>query len=156
MTKGSAVDIRELIDATKGDRSYADLAKASGNKPTRQRWQQLHTQQPKGFPEPASILGIAAALRVTPIAVVHAFAQSFGIVVKEQARLVELLPPGVERLDDDDVRQILALIARLTPGKVVPLSDARGRPASRRGEKQIAADRSGDRDETGKKPGDDT
>lgn len=152
MPKGSAVDIRELIDATKGDRSYADLAKASGNKPTRQRWQQLHTQQPKGFPEPESIQGIAAALHVTPLAVVHAFASSFGIAIKEQSRLVELLPPGVDRLADDDVRQILALIARLTPAtraKVVPLSDRRDKPSPRRGEPKVAADRTKDPNDTG-------
>jgi hypothetical protein len=132
------VDIRALIEAMKGDRSYADLAKASGNKPTRQRWQQLATDQPKQFPEPETIHGIAAALRVTPLTVVHAFAESFGIVVKDEPRLVQLLPPGIERLSDDDVRQVVNIAARLvpdSPAKIARLSDRRDTPkAPPRGE----------------------
>lgn len=108
------MDLAELVRATKGDRSYADLAHATGGVPGAKRWQQIATKPLKNFPDPPTIRAIAKALRVSETKVVMAAAASLGLSTSEgQSRLVELLPPAAGGLTDKQITAVLAIIDAL-------------------------------------------
>jgi transcriptional regulator with XRE-family HTH domain len=151
------MDIRELIALTKGGRSYADLAKASAMSPSRQRWQQLESGRPalKAFPDPDTIVRMAAALKVSQTTVVLALAESLGLHVKHDSRLVELLPPGHDRLGDTAIATVLAVVRELLPpSNVVTLSPATDRPAPDTRGLKIATDRDEEPADDGSTSGD--
>lgn len=105
------MDLAQLIAATKGDRTYAELADRAGGDPGRQRWHQLATKPIKNFPDPPTILGLSRALSISPHAVIRACAESLGFDrPDEQPRLVTLLPPAVDFLSDRQVDLVRALV----------------------------------------------
>ena len=120
------MNLAELIRTTKGDRSYDDLARAAGGAPGRQRWQQLASNVAlKNFPDPESIRAIARALGVTQRAVVDAAAESLGLEVRRsRSRFEELLPDGVDDLDDDALAGILAVLRALARAEGAPTTKA--------------------------------
>lgn len=139
------MDIRELLDATRGGRSFEELAAAHPNSPSRQFWHQLATKPQRAFPKPETIRGIAATLRVTQATVVLAWAQSLGIPMVHEARLAQLLPPGSEQLSDSAIATVLSMVNELIPeapaGKVLPMSAPTSRQARTRtptGEQKVA------------------
>ncbi|MGN8245271.1 hypothetical protein ACTHAM_002390 [Cellulomonas soli] len=109
------MNLAELIRTTKGDRSYDDLARDAGGAPGRQRWQQLASTMPlKNFPDPDSIRAIARALGVSQRAVVDAAGESLGLdIARGRSRFEELLPDGVDLLDDDAQAAVLAVLRAL-------------------------------------------
>lgn len=107
----------ELIAAHKSSRSYPELARAAGGVVTDKRLQQLAQGQFKEFPEPATIIGLAKALRVSETSVLLAFAESLGLnVTRSVAPLLELLPASVADLPENQVRAIAGLIYEFTEG----------------------------------------
>ncbi len=129
------MNISELITATRHGRSYQQLAEVEveGN-PNRARWHQLESRskQVRAFPEPMTIIAMAHVLGVTPETIVRAFAESLGVPFSEErSRLVNLLPPDIDRLSDEAVQALLMSVrAHLAPSNVVPLSAVSDRPAS--------------------------
>lgn len=105
------MNLRQLIATTKGDRSYEDLAKASGGTPQAARWWAMATDDLKVAPTPSTIRAVARALGVTERQVWLAVGESLGLQVGERdSRLVQLLPPGTEELTDDATASVLAMI----------------------------------------------
>jgi hypothetical protein len=106
--------IAELIAATKGDRSYNDLERDSGNLVSGKRWQQIGAGQPgvKTYPDPESIPGMAKALRVSQEAIVDAYSKALGIEIGTPSQLIMMMPPGTEDLTTDSVRILREIIAR--------------------------------------------
>lgn len=106
------MNLAELIRIAKGDRSYDQLARDSGGRPTSARLQQIATTNPlKNFPDPPTIRGLAAGLRVTQASVVLAAAESLGLDARVSAsRLAALLPAGVDDLTDSQIGAILGII----------------------------------------------
>ena len=146
LLEGLTMNIRELIASTRGDRSYAQLAEARPDSPSRQFWQQLATQEQKTFPKPETIRAIAEVLGVTPAVVVLAWAESLGIPMRSESRLAMLLPPGTESLSDPSISAVLTLVRELIhsePSNVVPLSAPPGRPSrgTPMGEQRVASQR---------------
>lgn len=140
------MNLAELIRTTKGDRSYDDLARAAGGTPGRQRWAQLATKgRPlKNFPDPTTIETLATVLGVSQRKVILAAAESLGLDVSSPGdRLVDLLPPGLDELDEDE-RGALLTVARVlsrrrqpdyvlrTPDGVVMVAEAK-RPSNAAG-----------------------
>lgn len=106
------MDLAELIRTAKGDRSYEQLARDCGGRPTAARLQQIATTIPlKNFPDPPTIRGLASGLRVTQASVVLAAAESLGLDVRVSgSRLAGLLPAGAESLSDGQISAILAVV----------------------------------------------
>lgn len=105
------MNLADLIRTAKGDRSYDQLARDSGGKPSAARLQQIATIPLKNFPDPPTIRSLARGLRVTESAVVLAAAESLGLDVRVSgSRLTALLPAGVEDLTDDQVTAVLGVI----------------------------------------------
>lgn len=108
------VTLHDLIRARIEERgwNYADLARRSGNRLTRSRWQQIGTGvRLRSFPEPASIEAMAAALEVDVTTVLLATAQSIGLDARRGGpTLAHLLPAGTDRLSDQMRDAILTLI----------------------------------------------
>lgn len=103
----------DLIRAMKGDRTYHDLAAASGGSPGAKRWEQMVNTPLKGFPDPATIATIARALGVTQDTVVRACCESLGIQVQGSGSLLVSMVssiPGTERLTDEQVRAFVSLL----------------------------------------------
>lgn len=99
------MNLSELIRTHKGRRSYADIEKDCGGYPSAKRIQQLATQPLKNFPDPPTIQALARGLRVPEVTLVLAVAETLGLDVhRGQARLLDLLPPDIETLTDDQVR----------------------------------------------------
>lgn len=108
------MNLNELIAATKGDRSYADLAALAKQDPGSKRWQQLATQRIKNFPDPPTILGMSRALGVSPLTVIHAAAESLGFEVRrDQSRLATLLPPAADALGDTQIAAVRQMVLAL-------------------------------------------
>lgn len=110
------MDLAELILANKGERSYETLSRACGGVPTAGRLQQIagRGRSLANFPDPPSIRGLARGLGVTELAVVVAAAQTLGLDVdRALPRLVQMLPAGVEFLDEHEVNVVLTMIQTL-------------------------------------------
>jgi hypothetical protein len=116
----------ELIRAMKGDRTYHDLAAAAGGSPGWKRWEQMVNRPLAGFTDPATITNIARALGVTEDTVVKACCESLGIEVRDSGSLLASMVssiPGTERITDDEVRAIVALVrvaAARAPQEIEP------------------------------------
>lgn len=105
------MDLSELIDAHRGARSYAELARDCGGSPTDKRLQQLVRQPIKNFPDPATVAALARGLRVSQSVVVLATAESVGLDVRtSMPRLVDLLPAGASRLTEQQAAAIAHLV----------------------------------------------
>lgn len=92
--------------------SYSDLARRSGDRLNRNRWQQFGTgRRLTRFPEPANIVLMAEVLEVDVTTVLHAVAQSLGINARRRGPdLAHLLPAGTDRLSDRTRDAILAIV----------------------------------------------
>lgn len=120
------MNLAALIRATKGDRSYEDLARLSKGQPGAKRWQQLATQPQKNFPDPPTIRGMARALGVEEVRVIIASAATLGLEVTtaQESHLVSLLPPGLGRLTNVQVTAIRSVVlAMLNPGEGVSVDE---------------------------------
>lgn len=110
-------NLADLISARKAERgwTYQQLADRADGAISRQRWQQLGTGiRIKEFPEPATIQSIAHALEVDITLVVLAVAASIGFAVKQRdSALAAMLPPGADRLTDDQRDVVLAVVRAL-------------------------------------------
>lgn len=118
------MNLSELVEATKGDRSYEDLAKQSGGSPGRQRWQQLATQPQKNFPDPPTIRSVAKVLDVSEERVVLAAAESLGLTtVREQSTVAALLPPSADRLTDKQIFAVVSVVRAMIDPEPDPSKD---------------------------------
>lgn len=95
--------------------SYADLAKQSGDRLTRSRWQQLGTgTRMKSWPEPATVRIVVETLGFDYATVVLAAAKSLELPVDRRGTLLsQLLPAGTDLLSDEVVDGVLALLRSL-------------------------------------------
>lgn len=144
-----AMDLMELIRATKGDRSYADLERAGGGSPSAKRWQQLATKPQANFPDPPTIRAMARALGVSESSVIVAAGRSLGLTLDApEGPLVDLLPPGAKKLTHHQVSAVLAVIRAMlepadapakTRGDEVPLPPIHDVPTETPGLRMISA-----------------
>jgi hypothetical protein len=105
------MNLAELIRTGKGDRSYEQLARDCGGRPTAARIHQIATGQARSFPDPPTIRGLARGLRVTEATVVLAAAEALGLDARlSGSRLETLLPAGIDNLTDEQVNAVLAVI----------------------------------------------
>lgn len=118
-------DLASLIKARKGDRSYDQLERDAGGKPTAARWQQLAMKPQRNFPDPETIHGISRALRVTETEVVMAAARTLGIPVREDSH-GSLSTAGLSQDQVHIVRMVIAALAdarREDPSDGTPIAD---------------------------------
>lgn len=110
----SVLTLQQLVRARMDDRgwSYSDLARRSGDRLTRGRWQQLGTGvRMKSFPEPDNLVAMADALEVDVTSVLIACAQTLGIDARRRGPdLAVLLPAGTDRLSERMRDGILTII----------------------------------------------
>lgn len=103
--------IKQLVNsALDGGKTLRKLETASGGRVKYQTFQKYATgEQPKAFPESETIKGFADALEVTETAVVLAIAKSLGITIEAESGFAMQLPRGIDQLDDEMQRAILAV-----------------------------------------------
>lgn len=102
------MNLAELIQSHKGDRTFAELQRDCGDYPSDKRLQQLATQPQKNFPDPPTIQALAQGLRVPEVVVVLAAAETLGIDTRRATpALLDRLPAGVDLLSEDQVRAIV-------------------------------------------------
>ena len=112
------MDLAELINSARGDRSYRQLAEQSeriGMPITASTWQQLGSWHRKrtNIPDRPTLQSVSRVLGVPERAVLFAAAESVGIDLRDdRSPLHTLLPAGVDRLTD---RQILAVLVEGAP-----------------------------------------
>lgn len=113
------MNLGELIRRNKDDRSYDQLAHDCGGAPTSQRIQQLATaKRIANFPDPSSLRGLARGLHVTEPAVVLAAAESVGLdAASALPSLVQVLPAGSEKLSDQEIVAVVAVIRAFVAAK---------------------------------------
>jgi hypothetical protein len=118
------ITIRELITAQRvqegRERTYADLTRAAGGKPSAPRWQQLATSDDPfdSAPDTDTIMGIAQALRVhwwtVYLACGNTIAKQRGLDTGDVDSLfVALLPPGTDGLLEPHRQLVLSLVDAL-------------------------------------------
>jgi len=114
----NAPDLAGLIAAAKGDRSYDQISRAAGGKPTPERLHQLATQPIKNFPGPDTIAALARGLGRTVTDVVAAASRSLGLDVQIGSDPLSLTIPTAGQLPSpaqdalrEVARQMLALHA---------------------------------------------
>lgn len=124
------MDLAELINSARGDRSYRQLAEQSekiGLPITSSTWQQLGsgTRKRTNIPDRPTLQSVSRVLGVPERAVLFAAAESVGIDLSDgRSPLHNLLPAGVSRLTDRQVLAILAVIQSfLDPGLPDPATD---------------------------------
>lgn len=124
------MDLSELINNAKGDRSLRDLARASQKTDhplSAATWHQLASPgvSRRNFPDPPTIRTIAATLGVPQRVVILAAAESLGLDVTETTSpLASLLPAGARQLTDRQTLAVLAVIQSfLDPGLPDPADD---------------------------------
>lgn len=118
------MNLSELINTHRGGRSYADLARDCGGKPSDKRLQQLVHTPIKNFPDPDTITALAKGLRVSPTAVVLASAESLGLDVgSSMPRLVELLPAGARDLSEEQAAAVAHLVRTIVRPTLVVVDD---------------------------------
>ena len=100
-------DLRDLIAGTKGERSYETLSRDCGGTPTAKRLHQLATAEPKNFPDPPTIQGLARGLGVTVTEVVLASARSLGLAVRSLGDVATIDPTGLTDEQTDAVRHVV-------------------------------------------------
>jgi hypothetical protein len=105
------MDLAQLIDATKGDRSYETLARAAGGAPGAKRWHQLATKPIKNFPDPPTVRAVSKALGVTEAVVVLAAARSLGLDASgSDSLLATLLPSRAGQLTPKQVAAVRQVV----------------------------------------------
>lgn len=131
-TQASAVpNLADLISARKAERgwSYQQLADRASGVISRQRWQQLGTgTRIKEFPEPATIQSISDALDVDITLVVLAVARSIGFAVRSRdSALAAMLPPGADRLTEEQ-RDVVLAVVRVLAAKAGATNEEKQEP----------------------------
>lgn len=112
----NAPDLAGLIADAKGSRSYDQISRACGGKPTPERLHQLATQPIKNFPGPDTITALARGLDRSVTDVVAAASRSLGLDVQLGSDSLALtlptagtLPPQAQDALREVARQMLAL-----------------------------------------------
>jgi transcriptional regulator with XRE-family HTH domain len=109
--------LQALIRARMDERgwSYADLARRSGDRLTRSRWQQIGTGvRVTNFPEPANLALMADVLEVDVTTVLLAAAQTLGLDARRRGTdFAQLLPAGTDRLPEKVQAAVLSMIRAL-------------------------------------------
>lgn len=112
----NAPDLAGLIATAKGDRSYDQISRACGGKPTPERLHQLATQPIKNFPGPDTIAALARGLDRSVTDVVAAASRSLGLDVQLGSDNLSLtlataglLPGAAQEALREVARQMLAL-----------------------------------------------
>lgn len=112
----NAPDLAGLIAGAKGDRSYDQISRACGGKPTPERLHQLATQPIKNFPGPDTIAALARGLDRSVTDVVAAASRSLGLDVQLGSDAMSLtlatagrLPAAAQEAIREVTRQMLAL-----------------------------------------------
>lgn len=114
------MDLAGLIKAFKGDRSYAALARDSGDVLNAAAWQQYGSGSRKviELPKPATIAGMAKALGVSQQTVLLAAMASCPHMDNpdERSLLAACLPAGTDRLTEAQVAWLVAGVRLLLSG----------------------------------------
>lgn len=112
----NAPDLAGLIAGAKGDRSYDQISRACGGKPTPERLHQLATSPIKNFPGPDTIAALARGLDRSVTDVVAAASRSLGLDVHlgDDHKALTLatagvLPVAAQEALREVARQMLAL-----------------------------------------------
>lgn len=114
------MNLSELIDTHRGARTYAELSRDCGGRPSDKRLQQMVRKPMHAFPDPDTITRLAHGLRVRPTVVVMATAESLGIEVGTSTpRLVELLPARAKNLTEVQAAAIAHLVDVMAPDEPV-------------------------------------
>jgi hypothetical protein len=100
--------------------SYGDLARRSGDRLSRQRWQHYGSGEPlTSFPTPETLLTIAETLGVDVTTVVLAAAATVGLPVRRSgSTFAALLPDGMDRLPERTQEGLLTLVRGLVADAV--------------------------------------
>lgn len=105
------MNLSELIDTHRGNRSYPELERACGGSPSSKRLQQLVRGGIKNFPDPSTVRALAQGLRVSQAAVVLAAAESLGLDVRtSMPRVVELLSADADALTEEQAAAVAHLV----------------------------------------------
>lgn len=104
------MDLTQLITAHRRGRTYLELEAATGGRVTRQRWQQLATAQPRAFPNPDTIIALAAGLGVPERTVLLAVGESLGLRTGDKRRLCDRIPEKADQLPTAAIAAILASV----------------------------------------------
>lgn len=98
--------------------SYRDMSRRVRDEISSGRLHQLHTEVPKAFPEARTVVLLAELLQVPVTTVVLAVAASMGIPVQESESLLAIsLPPGTDRLTDQDRDAVIAVTRALVSAR---------------------------------------
>jgi len=105
------VNLSQLIGVHRAGRSYNELERDCGGKPSAARLQQLGTQPMKNFPDPPTVRALAQGLRVSEVAVVLAAAESLDLdVSSSMPRLLQMLPSTASEMSEQQVAAVARLI----------------------------------------------
>lgn len=106
--------------------SYGDMARKVRDEIHISRLQQLATAPPKEFPKRARTVELLAELLEVPVAtIVLGFAAGLGIPVRQDGSMLErTLPPGTDKLTDEDRAAIRAVTKALVQARSEPAGDA--------------------------------
>ncbi len=108
------LNLQQLVRARMDERGwgYADLARRSGDRLTRGRWQQIGTGvRLTKFPDPLSLQAMADALEVDVTTVILAAARTLGLDAHRRASdFAQLLPNGTDRLSQPMQDALLTII----------------------------------------------
>jgi hypothetical protein len=116
------MDLAQLIEATKGDRSYETLARLAGGVPGAKRWHQLATKPIKNFPDPPTVRALSKALGVTEAVVVLAAARSLGLDASgSDSLLATLLPNRAGQLTPKQVAAVRQVVMAMVEPQEDPV-----------------------------------
>lgn len=105
------MNLSELIETHKGRRSYPDLERDCGGKPSSKRLQQLVKDSISNFPDPPTIAALARGLRVPQRVVIMAAAESLGLDVHDTApRVMQLMPSTASDLSEAQAAAVAHLV----------------------------------------------
>ncbi len=109
--------LQSYVDRT-GD-STREMSRKTDYAVSYQRFTQLLTERSKQIPrEPKTIAGLSRLLMVPESTIVKAYLVDMGLPVEDSwSRLAQLLPPGVEELDGQDIDAIVYLVRRLVDAR---------------------------------------
>jgi hypothetical protein len=123
---GEVLNLQALVRTRMDERGwgYADLARRSGDRLTRGRWQQLGTGvRLNNFPEPGNLAAMADALEVDVTTVILATARSLGLPAHRRGPdFAHLLPAGIDQLPEGLQLALLTMIRAIVADKLASSS----------------------------------
>lgn len=113
----SVPTIAALITAYRdrsGQPSYNDMARRVRDEIQPSAIHRLHTGRTRTFPEPRTVGLLAELLEVPVTTIVLGLAAGLGLPVKDtEPGLLRMLPPGTDKLTDDDLEVVRVILRRL-------------------------------------------